>query len=129
MRWWRGRWGLGGASSTEAPLYRSETLAADPAGPVYLVEGERAADAVARAGALAVGTVCGASAVPARAVLEVLRGRRVILWPDADPIGAEHMDRVAARLSGVVSELRRVDLGDRPSGWDAADELAAGGGL
>src|SRR5215211_6932597 len=90
------RWGLGGRKLSTLPLYRSEHIATWSApGPVVVVEGEKAADALAGIYPPVLGTVTGAEQSPGREVLEVLRGRSVILWPDADDQGRRHMRRVA----------------------------------
>lgn len=89
---------------------------------VVVTEGEKAADAVWAAGIAAVGTVCGASSTPGPAVAALFAGVRVALWPDADPIGRDHMGRFgrALELAGVA-ELRVVDWRDAPEHGDAAD--------
>jgi hypothetical protein len=49
--------------------------------------------------------------------LSPLRGRNVILWPDADQPGRDVMARIAKRLSGA----RTLDTDGLPDGFDAAD--------
>jgi len=108
-------------------LYRSWELleSALSSSRVVVVEGEKATDAVIAAGFPAVGTY-GTSYTPSTAALEALRGRDVVLWPDADPPGREHMDGIARRLTGIASSIRVVSLPvDVPLGWDAADVDAA----
>jgi len=115
--------GLGGIRTAELPLYRVETLAAHPGRTVLVVEGEKAADALARVGKLAVGTVTGASSAPSAASLEPLRGREVILWPDADDPGRAHMARIAETLRPIAARVRWIELPDAAPGDDAADLL------
>ena len=67
------------------------------------------------------GSVTGAAKTPSPQALEVLRGRTVILWPDADSAGREHMDRIAAALQGVASEVRIFEWEGAPAKGDAAD--------
>jgi hypothetical protein len=110
-----------------APLWGSERLAAALHGPVYVTEGEKAAAALLAAGASALGTVTGASGTPGAVALEVLAGRRVILWPDADDVGRAHMARIAALLAGRC-EVKTVATGARSDGFDAADWLAVRSG-
>lgn len=50
-----------------------------------MTEGENASAALRSVGIPAVGTVTGASSTPSRRALAELSGRRVALWPDADP--------------------------------------------
>jgi len=133
-----GRWSLQGTPLAEAPLYGSERIESfDPATPVFLHEGEKAADAGRRGGLQSLGTVTGASGTPGPEALEVLRGFKVILWPDHDTPGREHMARVAKALVGVAREVRRLDpealgvpeKGDAVEwldGWDGNDGDAEG---
>jgi hypothetical protein len=117
-----GEWSLGGRSTNDLPLYGAEIVARAPVNvPVVLTEGEKAADALRRAGIMGVGTVTGAKGTPCAESLEVLRGRRVILWPDNDKDGFQHMGRVAEGLVGVAAELLWYEWSDAPEKGDAAD--------
>lgn len=128
------------------PLYRLDALAARPDAPVWLTEGEKAAEAVATLAPDAV-AMCwpgGAQAV-AKVDFSLLAGRDAVLWPDADGPGAGAMKAVSKRLheAGVksVRVLRvatlaglapdadgalRVEARKLPAGWDAADAMAEG---
>jgi len=123
---WRG--GLQGRKLATMPLYRSEHLRRWPADtPVVLVEGEKAADALAAVHGPVLGTVTGAEVTPDPEVLEALRGRRVVLWPDGDDAGRRHMELIGAALKGIASELRVFEWPDPPAGVkgpDAADHPA-----
>lgn len=120
---WRqasGQVGLGGRAVTELPLYGSERLPDDEL--VVVCEGEKAADAVFRAGFASAGTVTGAASCPSVASLSVLIGHPVVFFPDADGVGQAHMERAGLRtLELGVSDVRMV----APNGWapgtDAAD--------
>lgn len=95
---------------------------------VVVTEGEKSADAVAATGLRAAATVCGAAGTPGPSVGELFRGRAVVLWPDADPVGRDHMGRVGRLLEthevGWVYVVRPP--ADVPAGWDAADTDPAG---
>ena len=125
-----GQAGLNGTRACDVPLYRSETLSALLSeAPAVVVEGERAADALADAlagravGVL--GTVTGAASISSDEVLRTIAGRRVTLWPDADQPGREHMERIAARLLGLgCPSVRVVDWAEAPEHGDAVDHLA-----
>jgi hypothetical protein len=102
--WWRrdGKKGLGGLKVRDLPLYGAPELAAAPAtATVVVVEGEKARDALAARGILAVATVTGAGAVPADDVLRLLVGHDVVLWPDNDAPGRIHMAKLGARVEAL----------------------------
>lgn len=120
--------GLGGLKVEALPLYGSELLP-KRAGEVWIAEGEPAADALRRLGLLGLGTVTGAASAPGRAVLEALRDRDVILWPDNDTGGAAHMRRIATTLDGIASSVRTLTWPAAPPKGDAADYVAQGGDL
>lgn len=119
-----GKRGLNGTATADVPLYLAHTVAQRPGEPVIVCEGEKAAQALADRGVLAVGTVTGAKGTPSDNVLSVLQGREVWLWPDNEDVGHEHMGRIASRITPtplwVVWE-------DAPPSGDAADYLEAGG--
>jgi hypothetical protein len=126
--WWErpdGAHGLGGRSVAALPLYGTERLAGWPAdAPVVVVEGEKAAAALLTAGIPALGTVTGAAVTPGDAALAVLRGRAVVLWPDADADGRRHMTRIGSALAGVARRCAWFDWPGAPPKGDAADYLA-----
>jgi len=122
--WWRrnGKKGLGGLSTKQLPLYGTELLHDLPDGSVVVVtEGEKAADAVRNVGITAVGTVTGAATIPERKVLEPLARFNVVLWPDNDPQGKDHMERIAEELMALGVKPRWVEWSDAPPKGDAAD--------
>ena len=91
--------GLGGLPVADLPLYGSEQLADLPAGStVIVVEGEKAADVLRSLGFTALGTVTGAGVTPSPKVLRSLIRFDLVLWPDNDGAGREHMDRIARIL-------------------------------
>lgn len=121
--WWErpgGQRGLGGTPTSSLPLFGSELLAANPKAWVIITEGEKAALAARRLGLLALGTVTGAASCPDASPLECLRDRRVILWPDADEAGYQHMARLAEQLHDVAGVGGYVVTGSK-KGADAAD--------
>ncbi len=119
-------WGLKGRKLATLPLYRSEHLQGWPEeDPVVVVEGEKAADAFSKVYPSVLGTVTGAGGTPGAEALEVLRGRRVILWPDNDEEGHRHMARIAEALcEGVATEVGVFGWEDGPPKGDAADHPA-----
>ncbi len=112
--------------SGRKPLYRlHEIVKADPMTSVCFVEGEKKADALAKLGLLA--TTAGGAQSDETVDLEPLRGRKVILWPDNDPPGREHMVRVAAKLRslGCAVEMVEVEHLALPEKGDVVDYLQA----
>lgn len=91
--------------------------------PIYVCEGEKAADAARRLGLQAVGTVGGASSCPSPEVLSCLDGFPVVLWPDYDEPGQKHMHEIAQAMGRRVSIINTKALwnGQAPAGQDAAD--------
>jgi energy-coupling factor transporter ATP-binding protein EcfA2 len=126
---WRPKLSEIGLRVVDLPLYGIELLAGKPSEPVVLTEGEKAADAAKRAGLLALGTVTGAATAPSEAVLSVLAGRKVYLWPDNDDDGREHMARIARTLAKLEIRHALVTWPDAPKKGDAADFFGSGHGL
>ena len=90
-------------------------------GVVVASEGERSVLAIRSAGFASVGTY-GTGALPSAEALAVLDDRDVVLWPDADEKGRQHMAIIADALKGVAASVRTVRMpADAPKGWDAAD--------
>ena len=122
------RWNLGPQrnEASELPLYGSEQVSTwNRDDLIVVVEGEKARDALDHANYFyALGTVCGATVTPGVEALEVLRGRRVCLWPDNDKPGREHMERMAEALNGVATEILIYTWDEAPEKGDAADHPA-----
>lgn len=131
VRWRQpdGQNGLNGTKIHDLPLYGSEEVSGwDEDRLITLVEGEKARDALAAVDLPALGTVTGAGSAPSPEPLEVLRDRRVALWPDADDQGRDHMRRVAENLYGIAAEVRWYDWPEAEEKDDAADHPAVQGG-
>lgn len=121
-----GQPGLNGTQAKDLPLYGAHRLPEWPdTVPLVLVEGEKSADALVAVGVPALATVSGAAVTPGRQPLSVLRGRSVLLWPDADTAGRSHMRSVAELLSEVAA-VGWVTWPEAPAKGDAHDFLAAG---
>lgn len=122
-----GRKTLGGLPVESLPLYGLPLLLeAEKGSTVYVCEGEQAAQALIDAGVLAVGTVTGASGTPNGEALAPLRDYTVVLWPDNDQVGREHMERIAAALN-MHKPPMWLEWPDAPEKGDAADYFKAGG--
>lgn len=115
-------WGMG-QWPVPRPLYRLQELEARPDDPVIIVEGEKAADAAAAlTGSPYVAcTWPGGGQALSRANWQTLRGRKVLLWPDADEPGVAAMQRLAEILQPLAAEIKIIDPTGQPDGWDCAD--------
>jgi AAA domain len=121
FEWWRPgaeKPGLNGLKERDLLVYNGHLLPADD-GPVFVVEGEKAADACLDAGLLGVCAAGGASVKDFGAALDTLKGREVVLWPDNDDPGRDLMRRVAQRLEGVARvRWFGADVPDKGDAWD-----------
>ena len=121
--WWSGsRWEWK-APPAPRPLLNLDRIRTNP-GTLLIVEGEKAADAAAKLYPKAVVTTwpSGCKAID-KADWSPLTGRRVILWPDADAVGQQAMDRLVQLLLRLpVDRVQMVTPpADAPEGWDLAD--------
>lgn len=125
-------WEPGGVKTKGLALYRATVLREYPGDVVVVCEGEPATDALAaiekKLGIIVVGTVTGASTTPGDAALSSLLGRAVILWPDNDQPGANHMSAIASQLHALGNqEVQILSWLDAPThGGDAADAIEQG---
>lgn len=126
--WWEtpdGKKGLGGIPIVDLPLFGIDSL--NGAKATMLVEGEKARDALDRAGIPSVATVTGASSTPSDEVLRTLLGKTVYIWADNDDDGCKHMDSIAAQLQRLGhQDVRIIDWPDAGPKDDAYDYLALG---
>ncbi|HEY8112485.1 MAG TPA: toprim domain-containing protein [Actinomycetes bacterium] len=119
------RWNLDGV---EPVLYRlPKVLTAIDAGEaVYVVEGEKDAHAVERAGATATTVLGGVNGHWLPAFSRLLAKTRVVVVADDDPPGRRRARAIAAAVRGLDGQVETV----RPAaGKDADDHLTAGHGL
>jgi len=108
-------------------LYRlPELLTADPAAPVFIVEGEKDAEALAALGLVATTNPGGAKKWSPE-YSEMLRGRQVVVLPDNDKDGRLHSAQVAATHTGIATSVRVVSLPGLREHGDVSDWIAAGG--
>ncbi|MEB3283616.1 MAG: hypothetical protein VKK42_32305 [Lyngbya sp.] len=109
------------------PIYNQQELAERETAPVLVVEGEKAANAARSIKGLpyVVTTWSGGASAVSKSNFEILRGRKVLLWPDADEAGIRAMNKIAEQL-WTFSEVKVLDVADLPKGWDAADAIAEG---
>ena len=91
--------------------------------PVFIVEGEKCADALIEAGLVAT-TNHGGSGKWLDTHSAHLAGRSVIVLPDNDQAGRTHADKVVASLWGKAERIKRVDLPGLQEKGDVADFLS-----
>lgn len=108
-------------------LYRlPELLAADPAAPVYVPEGEKDADRLRGLGVTATCNPMGAGKWREE-YSNHLQGRGVVILPDKDDAGRAHAQKVSQGLHGIAASIKIVDLPDLPKKGDVSDWLDDGG--
>lgn len=112
------------------PLYNLPKLLEDTRKVVLVVEGEKTADAASRLlPEFTVTTWPGGCRAYSKTDFLQLKGRRVVLWPDADEPGTEAMQAVKYILLSQVG-VEKVLLVELPLGiplhWDLADAEVEG---
>ena len=122
MRMNEGVYELKGVEYPEGrPLYNLHRLTHDQSQTVWLVEGEKCADALTRLGLLA--TTTGGADSAAKADLAPLQNRDVVIWPDNDAPGERYAIEVISRLLKVGARVKLVDIEhlDLPEKADCVD--------
>lgn len=116
-----GKW-VSGLKGIEPVLYRLPEIA--KADEVLIVEGEKDADNLAKLEFTA--TTCPMGAKKWRdSYNQYLKGKKVVLIPDNDNEGKEHMVQVGASLNGKTANLKMVELPGLPSKGDVSDFIAS----
>ena len=88
---------------------------------VYVVEGEKCADALTELGFVATTAMGGAQSV-SKTDWSPLQGKQIVIWPDNDEPGFKYAEDVQAQVSGTILTLPA----DKPTKWDAADAIEEG---
>lgn len=123
-----GQWRLKSSEQLKGTPYRLPAVVAavDRGDPVWVVEGERDADTLAREGIAATCNAGGAGKWT-DAHSRWLTGAHVTVCTDADEPGRRHAAAVVASLAGVAASVRLVE--PAPGCKDISDHLAAGKAL
>lgn len=111
---------------TQVPYRLPEIAAAPQDATIFIVEGEKDADALARLGVVATCNAGGAGKWKANFGRYLTR-RSVVILPDNDEAGEAHALDVAAKLSTYASAIRILRISNVPQKGDVWDWLAAGG--
>jgi len=94
---------------------------------IFLVEGEKAADAIKSIGMIASTAHTGAGSWPA-AITEYFAGAQVIILPDNDVPGWQYAHKAAEAILPIAKSLKVVDLGLQGQGDDAYEFIEEGAG-
>ena len=93
---------------------------------IYVVEGEKDADALQALGLTATCNAMGAGKwCPSYS--ETLRGANVVVLPDNDPPGYQHAREICAALAGIAARCKIVPLHTGTLHSDVSHWLQAGG--
>jgi hypothetical protein len=113
------------APKENRPLYNIPAIAAKPW--VVFVEGEKAADALIKAGVDATCAMSGSKAPVEKTDWSPLTGKHVVIWPDADEEGEELAAKVRDHLADIATSVALITIpAGKPKGWDAADAIIEG---
>jgi putative DNA primase/helicase len=125
FHWDVNRWVKGKPKGPKIPYRLPELTAAAAATVVYVAEGEKDADSLARIGLVATTASEGASAKWKAELNPWFKNRRVAILVDADAPGRAHGQKVARALHRVAASVKVVDLyPERTDGSDVSDWLA-----
>jgi hypothetical protein len=106
------------------PLYNENKIINNPRRPILITEGEKACDAaqkIVNDKFLCVTWMGGTNATH-KTDWSPIRDRSVVICPDADAPGARAADNIAKILRSQNNKVKIIEIDDKPSGWDLADE-------
>jgi hypothetical protein len=106
-------------------LYHLPDIIARSQEIVWITEGEKDAEHLARQGLLAT-TNSGGAGKWRPEYSETLRDRDVVILSDNDPPGREHGQQVAASLHGIARSVKVIELPGLPEHGDVSDWLKDG---
>ena len=109
------------------PMYGLDVIIDKPAAQVVLCEGPRKAEAAQKLfPSLACVGYAGGAGAWKHTDWEPLRGRKVIMWPDADETGRTNFAALGQHLLTLDCQVWILNTDDKPDGWDAADAVDEG---
>ena len=120
-------WNLKGVKRV---IYNLPEILKKPGKPLFIPEGEKDCDNLAKIGVLAT-TNSGGAGKWGPEYNQYLKGREapVILLPDNDEIGFKHMQEVGKSLKGIAGSIKWLILPGLKKGEDVSDWLRRGGNL
>ena len=122
----QGGWRAGMNGIKPIPYRLPELLACDLGSPIFVTEGEKDADSLARLGLVATTNPFGAGKWPSD-FAPYFADRTVHILPDNDEPGRKHAAGVARNLSKVAKVVTITELPGLPDKGDVSDWIAAGG--
>ena len=90
------------------PLYRLVDLKNNPSSLVWIVEGEKCADALAERGFVA--TASGSATSASITDWTPIKGRNVVIWPDKDDAGRKYATQVTKILLDLKCQVKLIDI-------------------
>jgi hypothetical protein len=127
---WDGeKWISGKPQGPKVPYMLPQLIAAGPAMPIYIVEGEKDADNLAKLGFVATCNSEGADSGSGKKwtsdLNQYFANRDALIIPDNDAQGRKHAEHVARNLGPVAKTVRIVELPGLPLKGDVSDWLRA----
>ena len=107
----------------EALPFNLVGILAEPDAPVFIVEGEKAAERLIKLGLVAT-TSHGGAGKWSDALAQYFDGRNVVVMPDNDNAGKRHADQVVRALWGKANKIKRVELDGLPEKGDGIETKA-----
>ena len=122
----KGGW-INKVGNTRKVLFRlREILAGDPTLPVFVVEGEKDVLELERLGLIATTNPMGAGKWRPE-YSKSLRARDIVLIPDNDRPGRDHVETAARSLRDAAASVKILELPGLPKAGDVSGWLKAGG--
>jgi putative DNA primase/helicase len=125
--WDGAKWRKGKPRGPKVPYMLPQLIAAAPATPIYVVEGEKDVDNLAKIGFV---TTCNSEGADngngkkwTPDLNQHFKDRHVYIIPDNDALGRKHAEHVARNLDPVAKSVRIVDLPGLPLKGDVSNWL------
>jgi putative DNA primase/helicase len=113
-------------SAEPLPYRLPELLAANSRNPVFIPEGEKDCNNLAKLGLVAT-TNHGGAKKWKKDISCWFKGYDVVILPDNDDVGREHAQDVAKKLKGIAKRIRVLELPGLPEKGEVSDWVAGGG--
>jgi hypothetical protein len=120
-------WESSTGGNADVGLYRGDLLVEKSPEPIFIVEGEKAVDALVDEGLIATTNPGGASESDLERYAHHFRRSTVFILPDNDTPGEHHAQAWLDAVSGTAAKAWIVRLPGLPMKGDVVDWLAAGG--